>query len=140
MTAPEEPGDAPREDDDAPEFDHTATLVFPRPKLDETADRDDEPPIAVEVVGGPMDGTRQLRKGSRLTIGRAAENDLALPMDPMISTRHARLVREGGTFFLEDLGSRNGTLLGDQPIEGRVPLGAGATFIVGLTRIELLNR
>lgn len=38
----------------------------------------------------------------------------------VVSGRHARLVREGGTIWLEDLGSRNGTTLNGLPVEGRV--------------------
>jgi pSer/pThr/pTyr-binding forkhead associated (FHA) protein len=45
------------------------------------------------------------------TIGRDAQNDLALPDDPMVSHQHARIRQEGDTYIVEDLQSTNGTFL-----------------------------
>jgi len=45
------------------------------------------------------------------TIGRDAQNDLALPDDPKVSHQHARIRHEGDTYVIEDLQSRNGTFL-----------------------------
>jgi len=45
------------------------------------------------------------------TIGRDAQNDLALPDDPMVSYQHACIRQEGDTYVLEDLQSTNGTFL-----------------------------
>ena len=42
------------------------------------------------------------------TIGRAPENTIVL-LEENISRRHAKLLREEGPVFLEDLGSSNGT-------------------------------
>jgi serine/threonine protein kinase len=59
---------------------------------------------------------------SRLTLGRKTENDVLIP-DTLASKVHAELLEEEGRFFLEDLGSRNGTFLGKRRVEGRVSLG-----------------
>jgi pSer/pThr/pTyr-binding forkhead associated (FHA) protein len=45
------------------------------------------------------------------TIGRDAQNDLALPDDPMVSYQHACIRQVGDTYVLEDLQSTNGTFL-----------------------------
>ena len=45
------------------------------------------------------------------TIGRDAQNDLALPDDPKVSQQHARIRQEGDTYVIEDLQSTNGTFL-----------------------------
>ena len=45
------------------------------------------------------------------TIGRDAQNDLALPDDPMVSYQHACIRQEGDTYVVEDLQSTNGTFL-----------------------------
>jgi pSer/pThr/pTyr-binding forkhead associated (FHA) protein len=45
------------------------------------------------------------------TIGRDAQNDLALPDDPMVSYQHARIRQVGDTYVVEDLQSTNGTFL-----------------------------
>jgi pSer/pThr/pTyr-binding forkhead associated (FHA) protein len=46
-----------------------------------------------------------------VTIGRDAQNDLALPDDPKVSQQHARIRQEGDTYVVEDLQSTNGTFL-----------------------------
>ena len=45
------------------------------------------------------------------TIGRDAQNDLALPDDPMVSYQHACIRHVGDTYVIEDLQSTNGTFL-----------------------------
>jgi DNA-binding winged helix-turn-helix (wHTH) protein len=39
-----------------------------------------------------------------------------------VSRRHAQIILKDGTATLEDLRSKNGTLVGDRPVRGRVPL------------------
>ena len=41
-------------------------------------------------------------------IGRGPENDIAID-DPSVSRVHAKLVQKGSRYFIEDMGSRNGT-------------------------------
>jgi pSer/pThr/pTyr-binding forkhead associated (FHA) protein len=55
-------------------------------------------------------------EGTSFVLGRAPECELMLD-GPGASRRHARIVREGDRFFLEDLGSANGTLLNGARIE-----------------------
>jgi pSer/pThr/pTyr-binding forkhead associated (FHA) protein len=95
--------------------------------------------ILVEVVGGPMDGERRRAASAVLSIGRTEENDLALPADPSISARHARIVIDQGQYWLEDLGSTNGTYLGEGKVQGRVLIGPGTVFVVGRTTLELIS-
>ena len=124
-------------------LDLTQTLIIPakhRPAPAPESVPDEMRHILVEVVGGPMDGLRSRHSTAEYRIGRGPGNDLTLPADPMISTDHARIVREGRTFFLEDLGSRNGTYIGDSRITDRVPIGAGTTFRTGHTQLEFQPR
>lgn len=62
--------------------------------------------------------------GTAATIGRNAGNDVVLA-SPLVSGEHARIVYEAepGCFFLEDLGSLNGTELDGAPVHGRERLG-----------------
>lgn len=101
---------------------------------------DGEANLSVEVVGGPMDGARCEVPGPVLTIGRHEGSDLTLPLDPSISGQHARIVREGEHFWLEDLNSRNGTYLGDKRIEERTLIGSGTLLTVGWTILEFSAR
>ena len=94
--------------------------------------------IQLEVMGGPMDGHRGRATKASFTVGRGPMNDLALHLDPKVSLKHARIVQEGHHYWLEDLGSSNGTYLGDQRITERVLIGPGTVFTVGDTGLEFL--
>ena len=60
-------------------------------------------------INFPDGGTDRLRLGRlRITIGRSARNDVCIP-DPFASRVHAEVRREGDQYFLQDLGSANGT-------------------------------
>jgi DNA-binding winged helix-turn-helix (wHTH) protein len=64
-----------------------------------------------------------LAEGENL-IGR--DYDALIRIDsPKISRRHARITIEGERVWLEDLGSRNGTLLNEKPVKRRIRLGDG---------------
>jgi sigma-B regulation protein RsbU (phosphoserine phosphatase) len=59
----------------------------------------------------------------RTLLGRNATCDIVFPAnDFAVSREHACIVRTDGKFFVEDLGSRNGTFLNNQQITARVPL------------------
>jgi sigma-B regulation protein RsbU (phosphoserine phosphatase) len=70
----------------------------------------------------------------RITLGRSARNDLCIP-DPFASRVHAEVRREGEDYFLQDLGSANGTLYNGGTVEGSVPLTAGGRIQIGETEI-----
>jgi pSer/pThr/pTyr-binding forkhead associated (FHA) protein len=63
-------------------------------------------------------------------IGRG--DNATIPLgSPKISRRHARLIFDGTRFYLEDLGSTNGTFLNDNRILSRTPLDWGSTIRLG---------
>ncbi|MGI8734672.1 MAG: SpoIIE family protein phosphatase [Pyrinomonadaceae bacterium] len=70
----------------------------------------------------------------RITLGRSARNDLCVP-DPFASRVHAEVRREGDEYFLQDLGSANGTLYNGATVQGSVPLTAGGRIQIGETEI-----
>lgn len=53
---------------------------------------------------------------ARLKIGRLAENDVQLPSD-RVSRRHAEVWRDGEKWFVQDLGSSNGTVLNNRSLD-----------------------
>ena len=88
------------------------------------------------VTHGALTGTRVSLDGRPILIGRADDSTLVLD-DDYASTRHARLAFTGGDWFVEDLGSTNGTYLDRAKVTGptRVPL--GVPIRIGKTVIEL---
>jgi phosphoserine phosphatase RsbU/P len=62
--------------------------------------------------GQPFD---HLFDGDSLVIGRSSSSDLPLP-DRFLSRHHARIFRDGERYLVEDLGSRNGTLLNGETV------------------------
>ncbi len=59
--------------------------------------------------------------GEITVLGRAPECQIQLDSN-MVSRRHAQVIREGNVFYVEDLGSGNGTYLNGKRIAGRTPL------------------
>ncbi|MCM3870951.1 MAG: SpoIIE family protein phosphatase [Pyrinomonadaceae bacterium] len=70
----------------------------------------------------------------RITLGRSARNDLCIP-DPFASRVHAEVRREGDEYFLQDLGSANGTVYNGLTVDGTVPLTSGGRIQIGETEI-----
>jgi pSer/pThr/pTyr-binding forkhead associated (FHA) protein len=71
--------------------------------------------------------------GDSFTIGRKADNDLAID-DHTISSRHAKIVRVQSVYFLEDLKSTNGTAVNGKRIE-RVQLHDADVITIGQHRM-----
>jgi pSer/pThr/pTyr-binding forkhead associated (FHA) protein len=72
----------------------------------------------------------------RCTVGSSAESDLVVN-DPSVSRTHVLLEQLGGAWFVEDLGSRNGTYLNGQRITGRRVVRPGDEIRLGLVRVVL---
>ena len=70
----------------------------------------------------------------RVTIGRSARNDLCIP-DPFASRVHAEVRNEGDEYFLQDLGSANGTLYNGSVVETAITLSRGGRIQIGETEI-----
>jgi sigma-B regulation protein RsbU (phosphoserine phosphatase) len=70
----------------------------------------------------------------RITIGRSARNDLCIP-DPFASRVHAEVRNEGDEYFLQDLGSANGTLYNGSVVETPITLTRGGRIQIGETEI-----
>ncbi|WP_425955527.1 FHA domain-containing protein FhaB/FipA [Xylanimonas sp. McL0601] len=93
-------------------------------------------PNRLVVVAGPLQGTSLPLTGSSILIGRSPGSTLVLD-DDYSSSRHARIFPQGGQWYLEDLGSTNGTFLGDQQVTGVVLLPPGVGVQIGRSVVEL---
>ncbi|MCX6398703.1 MAG: FHA domain-containing protein [Propionibacteriales bacterium] len=93
-------------------------------------------PTQVSVVQGVNTGITADLANAPVLIGRG--NDAAIRLDDdYVSTRHARIVSSGGQWYVEDLGSTNGTYIGSQRLTQPVPVGLGSQIRIGKTIVEL---
>ncbi len=93
-------------------------------------------PTHVAVVQGQNSGATAALAEAPILIGRG--NDAAIRLDDdYVSTRHARIAASGDQWYVEDLGSTNGTYLGTQRITQPTTIGLGAQVRIGKTILEL---
>ena len=88
------------------------------------------------VTAGNLAGTRITLGEAPITIGRAEDSTLVIT-DDFASARHARLVPRDGQWFVEDLGSTNGTYLDRGKVSGPTPVPLGVPIRIGRTSLEL---
>ena len=68
-----------------------------------------------------------------ISLGRDTGNDIVID-HPSVSRNHARIHRENGRYFVEDLSSMNGTQVNGKPVK-RAPLDVGS--VVKLGKVEV---
>jgi DNA-binding NtrC family response regulator len=83
------------------------------------------------LLTGPLAGRRYQLTGEAI-LGRSTSCEISL-QDNKVSRKHARIVVEERASRIEDLGSRNGTLVNGQRISGTVGLAPGDQVQVGDT-------
>ena len=88
------------------------------------------PRLVVESSPDTAVGT-VFRLDEELAIGRSPANDITLN-ETVVSGRHARVVRRGHGWFVEDLGSTNGTFVDGLRVS-RAELGDGSRLRIGDT-------
>ncbi len=106
--------------------------------------------FVIMIMSGPDDGqkiflSREYGDGNLLQdnswvllFGRREECDLSIPFDTQVSRRHAVLrVTDDRRFFLEDLGSLNGTFVGKVRIDEPTAVGRGELFRLGRTWMRI---
>ena len=93
-------------------------------------------PATLVVTAGSLSGTRLRLGPGPILIGRADDSTLVLD-DDYASSRHARLTQQGQEYFLEDLGSTNGTYLDRARVTTPTPVPVGVPIRIGRTVIEL---
>jgi pSer/pThr/pTyr-binding forkhead associated (FHA) protein len=93
-------------------------------------------PTQLVVTAGSSAGTSVPLSEVPIVIGRGADARIILD-DDYVSTRHARVGYSGDQWFVEDLGSTNGTYLGSARIHQATALVMGAQIRIGKTILEL---
>ena len=93
-------------------------------------------PALIVRSGGGRSGETFHPQGERTTIGRSPDCEIFLD-DVTVSRKHAVLLQRDGAFFVEDLGSLNGTFLNRRRIESG-ELSDGDELQIGKYRLTFL--
>ncbi len=79
---------------------------------------------------------KELERKGILTIGRDERNDIHIA-DPAVSRKHARLIYENRNYWIEDLGSLNGTFVNGDRISSKTKITINDEITISLTSINL---
>src|SRR5436190_9715761 len=82
------------------------------------------------LIYGSSDLGKRFELSRNTTIGRDTQNDICIDMS-FVSRQHARVTHREQLWFIEDLGSRNGTQINGHPIEGVTRLDNGDQIKIG---------
>jgi len=85
---------------------------------------------SLATIKGPNLGQRFALSGDSLLIGRQEDADIFLE-SLAVSRQHARIHYQGGEYFIEDVGSSNGTFINGRRISGPTPLTEGDALQIG---------
>ncbi len=90
------------------------------------------------VVTGPpgRSGVTYPLRGE-VTVGRSLDCSVSLPDDTFVSQMHARVFRHDGQWWVEDLGSTNGTYVNDGRVDSPMVIRPGDRVQFGQTVMEL---
>jgi 6-phosphogluconolactonase (cycloisomerase 2 family) len=88
------------------------------------------------VEAGPAAGSA-LEVTGRLVLGRAESGVGTLGDDPELSRRHASITQTDTALVIEDLGSRNGTVVAGRRITRPVEVAVGDLIEVGTSRLRV---
>jgi sigma-B regulation protein RsbU (phosphoserine phosphatase) len=97
--------------------------------------------LARELVVRDLEGktiTVSLNR-DRIMLGRSTTCELCYPDDAGLSRQHMALVRTGNDWRVEDLGSKNGTLLNGRRLETPSPFRSGDRIAAGHLIIEFAD-
>jgi|APLak6261679142_1056127.scaffolds.fasta_scaffold00004_120 diguanylate cyclase (GGDEF)-like protein len=91
------------------------------------------------MIAGPFLGKKYaLVDDDEFTVGRDEKNFIVCDMDN-VSRRHAQVINRNGKFFVNDLGSTNGTYLNDEEIREEQPLRSGDLVKIGSAIFKFLS-
>ena len=99
----------------------------------ETDVQDEGVPHSYVIV--EKNGQKVPLRSMKMKIGRDPSNQLVVQEDTYASRHHAWITYEDGDFWIEDLGSTNGTLLNGHPVVRRQRISAGDKIRVGHTEL-----
>jgi pSer/pThr/pTyr-binding forkhead associated (FHA) protein len=93
-------------------------------------------PRTVAIIDERGSKVKSMSLDGTLQIGRADACQIKLP-DTYVSSFHARIYRHDSGWYVEDLGSTNGTYLNQKRVTSPAELRAGDRVKIGKTTLEL---
>ncbi len=96
-----------------------------------------KPPGRLKVIEPVERRGHTYELGDELTVGRAGGCQVTLEGDNYVSQLHARVFRRDGQFYVEDLGSTNGTYLNRKKVTAPIAIRKGDRLQIGKTVMEL---
>ncbi len=94
--------------------------------------------LSVRVIPSGGEAFERVLEGDSLLVGRSSECDITIP-DRFLSRHHLRFVVQDGGWSVEDLGSRNGTLVNGHRIDRRTAIHAGDEIHVSGSKISVFR-
>ena len=122
--------------DQIPRSERRADKSSRRASRSKPAKRPRGAPTHVVIVDGANTGEAVSLDEAPLLIGRGSDAAIRLD-DDYVSTRHARIASSGDQWFVEDLGSTNGTYMGAHRLTQPTTLQLGSRVRIGKTTLEL---
>jgi hypothetical protein len=92
--------------------------------------------VVVESPSGDPEAGRSFDLDAITTLGRDVNNAIVVE-DPFASAEHAVLTYRGRSWYVEDLGSTNGTYINGRAVASVAPLGFGDEVGIGQVRLRL---
>lgn len=117
-------------------------IMYKDIKIGSENKRQGEVPIGLEIIG--LGASEDLVEGTiipvskEVTIGRKEGNSLVLN-SAYVSGKHAKINLKNGEYFIEDLGSTNGTLLNNLPLKDRSLLKVGDEIKIGEAMFKVID-
>ncbi len=119
-----------------PEAARTGGAAAPKQKSKKSTKPRRGQPSHVAVTSGANLGITVPLEQAPILIGRGTDAAIRLD-DDYASTRHARIASSGDQWYVEDLGSTNGTYIGSVRITQPTTLTLGTQVRIGKTVLEL---
>ena len=92
--------------------------------------------VVIDSPAGDPEQGRSFDLDAITTLGRDVNNAIVVD-DPFASAEHAVLTYRGRSWYVEDLGSTNGTFVNGRAVASVAPLGFGDEVAIGQVRLRL---
>ncbi|MDH3745315.1 MAG: SpoIIE family protein phosphatase [Acidobacteriota bacterium] len=94
--------------------------------------------LSLRVIPPEGDTFDRSLEGDQLLVGRASDCDVTIA-DRFLSRHHLRFVLDGDNWAIEDLGSRNGTLVNNRPVSKPIAVRPGDHIRISGTKISVFD-